>query len=301
MPLDSKFGRNYSLTVETSSGLELTIEPPFTIEFDIHRNILSSANTGQIRIFNLSKVNRDQIEFNIYNQGSFRRVILNAGYGTSLPVIFSGNISQAWSVREGTNFITQIECFDGGYGYNNAIIPSGLSFPQGTPNKVIIESLVSAMAPFFVLRGAVGNYEGVSQRPSVYTGSLVKLLTQLTGGGFFIDNNLAYALQNGECIVNSYPLIDSSTGLLGTPVREQNILTFDMIFEPRVQAGQIINLQSTGLNNQFASQTQAINGLYKVSSIRHRGMISGAVCGEAITTLGMYLGQNGPDGLTVVT
>jgi len=293
-----KFGRNYTLIIQTQRGGLLTVQPPFTVEFDIHRNILSSLNTASIRIFNLSKTNRDDIEFNIYNQGSFRLVTLLAGYGNALSVIFSGNISQAWSVREGTNFITQIECFDGGYGYSNANVPAGLTFVPGTPNKVIIEALIATLAPYFVTRGAVGNYPGAISRTTSYSGPVSQLLTELTGGGFYIDNSRAYCLGNSECITTSYPRIDASTGLLGTPVREQQILTFDMIFEPRVIAGQVIFLQSSTLGN--STQSQAINGFYKVTSIRHRGMISESVCGEAITNLGMYLGQNGPDGLTVV-
>jgi hypothetical protein len=291
-----KFGRNYLLNVELTNGTTLTIEPPFTLEFDIQRNTLSSCNVASIRIYNLSRFNREQIEFNIYNQQSFRLFKLQAGYGTNLPTVFLGNISQAWSVREGVNFITQIECFDGGYAFNTA--QTTLTAPAGTSNKVVIQNLVSSLGNYNLTPGVIGSYLGVSSRGKTYTGPTTRLLSELTGGGFFVDNGVANCLGNSECIKNNFPLINSQTGLLGTPVREQQILTFDMIFEPRVQAGQIINLQSSTISN--TQQSQAVNGNYKVTSVRHKGMISGSVCGEAITTLGMFLGQNGPDGLTTV-
>ena len=48
-----KFGRNYLLTVQLQDLSPLVIEPPFTLEFDITQNILTSANVCQFRIYNL--------------------------------------------------------------------------------------------------------------------------------------------------------------------------------------------------------------------------------------------------------
>jgi hypothetical protein len=293
-----KFGRNYILLVQLQDGSTLTIQPPFTVEFDITRNILTSANVCSIRIYNLGVINRNQIEFNIYNQTEFRAVQLLAGYGNTLATIFHGNITQAWSVREGVNFITQIECFDGGFAYNNA--QQNFQFPAGTPNQVVIETLVANLGIHKVMTGAIGNFPGTTQRAKSYSGSTTNLLSTLTGGGFFIDNSYANCLGNSECLQGNIPLINSQSGLLGTPVREQNILTFDILFEPRVQAGQIIELESlTATQATIQTPKQAINGFYKISSVKHRGMISEAVCGDAITTLGMLVNPNGTP-LTVV-
>lgn len=296
---NTKFGRNYLLLIQLQNGSILSITPPFTIEFDITRNILSSANVCSIRIYNLSSQNRNQIEFNIYNQSAFRSVKLYAGYGTNLPSIFQGNISNAWSVREGTNFITQIECYDGGYAYNNA--QTNQNYPAGTPNIVILGSLISSLKSFEVSMGALGIYSGVTLRAKSYTGPTTQLLSELTNGGFFIDNGIANCLGNNECLLGSIPTIDAQSGLLGTPVREQSILTFDMIFEPRVQAGQYILLQSlTAALATLQVSSQSINGFYKVSSVKHRGMISESVCGSVITTLGMLQGDQGPISLKVI-
>lgn len=287
----TKFGRNYILLVELQNGSVLTIQPPFTIEFDITRNILTSANVCSIRIYNLSQINRNQIEFNIYNQGSFRFVQLIAGYGNNLAVIFHGNITQAWSVREGVNFITQIECYDGGYAYNNAIF--NYSFPAGTSNQTIIETLVETLGTYQIQKGAIGEYPGQTNRSKTYSGPTTQILSELTGGGFFIDNSFAHCLGNNECIQGSIPIVNSESGLLGTPVREQNILTFDILFEPGIQAGQYIQLQSTtGAISTTQTPNQGINGFYKITSVKHRGMISEAVCGDVITTLGMFSTEN---------
>lgn len=284
-----KLGRNYKLLVGLpgaqavggpANGQTLTIELPFTVEFDITRNTLTSANVCSIRIYNLSQNNRNQIRYNIMDSGAYRPVVLFGGYGSNLSVIFSGNITQAWSVREGVNFITTIECFDGGYAFNTGF--TNTTFPAGTSIQSVITNLAASLPQ--VKLGIIGtNYTGVLPRDNSLNGSTVELLKYLTGGGVFIDNQIVNCLSDNECVpANGITVIDDSSGLLGTPVRELTIIRFDMIFEPRVIVGQQIFLNSSTGSN--------FNGFYKVVSVKHRGTVSGAVCGDAITTLGMFFG-----------
>lgn len=279
-----KFGRKFELIVQTRNGGTLTIGPPFTIEFDITRNILSSANVSSIRVFNLSQINRDQIRKDAWSYDDLRSISLRAGYGTNLPEIFSGNISQAWSVREGTNFITQIESFDAGFAFINGV--TSQTFPANTPQSTIIDTMLSSLPGVKV--GAVGNYPGVTSRGNSYSGNTTDILREISGGGFFVDNGKAHCLGDSECILGEIQLIDSSSGLLGTPVRQETYLNFDILFEPRMVIGQKIELRSiTGSN---------FNGFYKVISIKHKGTISEAICGSAITSVGLFA----PTSLSVV-
>lgn len=278
-----KFLRSYVLTVETISGRMLTIEPPFTVEFDIQRNILTSANVCSIRIYNLSERNRNQILKDQYTYDDLRKVTLQAGYGSgpNYPVIFRGEISRAWSVREGVNFITQIECFDGGFAFINAT--SNFQFPDGTTQQNVAEALIASLAQYNVTRGAIGEIPGELSRGASYTGNTIDVLRELTGGAFFIDNGKANVLSDSECLRSTQiQVISSASGLLGTPVREQTVLHFDILFEPRLAIGQQIRLDSITAANY--------NTFYKVVSLKHRGMISDAVCGSATTTVGVFVG-----------
>lgn len=271
----NKFGRNYLLTIQTSEiGGSLAITLPFTIEFDITVNTLSSANVCQIRIYNLSEKNRDLIRFNVYDYNTFKKITLKAGYGDNLATIFTGNITQAWSVREGVNFITQIECFDGGFAFINGKTNQPIS--AGTPYKVAIAQIMADLPNVTV--GTIGNYTGVITRGNTYSGNTADILTQLTGGGFFIAYGKANALQSNEYILQpgATLIVSSQSGLLGTPHREQTKIVYDMIFEPGLVVGtQILMASSTGAN---------FNRTYKVTGVKHRGMISAAVCGSVITT-----------------
>lgn len=277
-----KFGRNYELSVEGSDGNILTITLPFTLEMDIERNVLSSANTSSIRIYNLSARHRNLIRKNIQDYGTLRTVILRAGYGDNMPVVFAGNISQAWSVREGTNFITQIECFDGGFAFVNG--QTSITFPAGTQRAEVFKALTANLVG--VQFGAIGNFKGTLSRAMTLSGNTANILNELSAGGFFVDNSKAYVLSENECIPSQgLDTVDPASGLLNTPVWEATILHFDMLFEPRLVIGQILNLES---------QTETVlNGQYRVVSLHHTAMISPSVSGDAITSVGMLSPQKG--------
>lgn len=275
----NKFGRNYNLALQQKNGATLFVQPPFTLEFDITRNNLASVNEAVLRIYNLSQYNRNQLRKDVSDYGDLRSVVLQAGYGTVLPVVFAGSIRNAWSVRDGVNWITEIHGHDGGFAFANSI--SDFHFTEGTPQNIIIEALMSSFNGD-VSPGAVGSYPGTISRGNAYTGSTTDLLTNLTGGGFSVDLGKAYCLGTNEVLATPQFLINSDAGLLGTPVREETNLRFSMIFEPNLRVNCQATLQS--------STDQNFNGVYKVISLHHRGMISPAVCGEAITDVGLYYG-----------
>jgi hypothetical protein len=284
----SKFLRNYSLEIQVLGGATLTVEPPFTVEFDITRNTWSSSNVASIRVFNLSQQNRNQIRKNVIDIGDLRTIKLKAGYGETLAEVFYGNITQAWSVREGNNFITQMESFDGGFAFTNGFTSE--AFGANTQQTDVIKSLVKNMPG--VTLGAIGDsFSGdVGARGISLSGPSCNLASEFANGNFFIDNSKAFFLSETECRQGQIALINASAGLLGTPLREQNLITFDMVFEPRVVVGQIIQLES--------STDQNFNGSFKVVAIQHRGMISPAVCGDAVTSLRL---DNSAGSLQVVT
>lgn len=296
----NKFGRNYLLTISTvdnridPTGNPIIIKPPFTVEFDITRNILSSANVCSLRIYNLSQTHRNNIRFNFYNQGEYRRISFLAGYGSGvLPLAFSGNITQAWSAREGNNFVTTIECFDGGFAFANSITSATIT--AGVPQADVFAQLVGALNEYFVTPGYIGSYPGSISRSNSYSGATTDVLRELSQGGFFVDNEKANILGNSEYVPADIVVVNSQSGLLGTPVLQDTILSFEMLFEPGILPGQQVKLESLTApefnSTSFDNGGVNVNGFYKVTSIKHRGTISEAVCGDAVTTLEMFYGS----------
>jgi hypothetical protein len=292
-----KFGRNYLLTVQTNEGKDpvdgtstglnstnaITVRAPLTLELDIQRSQLSSANTSRFRIYNLAAVTRNKILQDQQDQFGLQ-VTLSAGYGTgpTWPLIFAGVCKKSTSFREGINFVSQLECFDGGNVYTSAIADGIPPFPAGSSKKSIIESLVGLLSGWGVQPGLIGDISGTVSRAYPVSGSIIDAIQALAGpNSFFIDNGRAYVLQTGEGIgAPEVALISSATGLLGTPTREETLLNLEVLFEPTFHIGQIISLQSsTGAN---------YNGQYKIASVSHRGIISEAVCGDLVTNITLF-------------
>ncbi len=278
--------RNYKLFIGATyvdkkllgSGFVTEIGLPFTVEFDVNRNTLASANEATIRVYNLSETVRRRIYKDSFSYNVYKVVELKAGYGDNLSTIFKGNIREAHSVREGTNYITTITAQDGG----DALISSQInqSYQLGTPKKQIINDVVNSLNNTTL--GAIGEFEGTITRGMTLSGNSAETLSDLTDGGFFIDSEKAYCLNEEECVQGAIPIINSDTGLLGTPLREETKLMIDIIFEPRIRMAQALELNSATEKN--------FNGQYKVISLKHRGMISDSISGTAITSIGLLVG-----------
>lgn len=285
-----KFGRNFVLQISGPAfptPLEITL--PFTIEFEINRKNYGDTNSASIRIYNLSKQHRDQIIHDQMDTASIEHTLfitLQAGYGVgpNYPLIFKGNATRAYSTRQGTDFLTTIEAQDGGVAYTNAV--SSHSFGAGTPITQVYETLIADLLPYGVSKGAVSEFTGTLGKGGGFCGNTVELLTELTNGNFFVDNLKANILTAFDAIGGNDVVINSSSGLLGTPLKEQQILLVDMLFEPRLVVGSTVTLDSTTVFGTY-------NGKHKVISVEHRATISAAVCGDAVTRVGLQAGVFG--------
>lgn len=272
----------------------LQIEPPFTVEFDVTRADLATASTASITIYNLGLNTRTLIRKDYWATDEYRPVELWAGYGdgqvtglqaivnpnsSNIPVepfpkIFQGNVTRAYSYRQGVNFLTKLECQDAGFAIVNGDF--NRTYGPGTPYKQIIFDAINAL-PHITL-GAVGDFPGVTPREITYCKNPTDLLEELTGGNFFVDGEKGYALNPNEYLLNAtVPVISDANGLLGVPIKEKSRVHLQMLFEPGIIVGQKIQL--------ITSTVPYYNGLYTVKGLSHRGIISPAVCGSVTTGL----------------
>lgn len=278
-----KLGRNYILRVESSEVGTVEVKPPFTLEFDIVKNVLSSANTATFSIYNLAENTRNQIRKDELDYGLLKQITFDAGYGENFSEVMSGNVIQAYSSKQGNNIVTSLQCFDGGFAFANSKINK--SYPSGALQRSVVLDMVKSLEDYNIKTGAIGNIPGTLGRGNSYSGNTVEILKEITGGGFYIDNEKANVLSDDEVVESDIDLIDASFGLLGTPRREQTFLMLDLLFEPRFKIGQSIILDSV--------TEKIFNGAYKIVSLKHSGTISEAVSGSATTTVGLsFWGKN---------
>lgn len=280
----NKSYRNYVLEVSSvANNKTITITPPFTLEIDIKRNLLGAANDAVIRIFNLNEEHRNQLFYTFFEESNRKNLLLKAGYGVdtrNFPIIFRGSLNQGFSVREGTTFVTELHAFDGGWAFQASEVSK--SFSENFQNKAMIQFFMEGLKPYGVAVGAIGNFPGTKERGASFSGSPIDILggKELTNGNFYIDNEKSYCLNDNEYIASGVPLlIDTDSGLLNTPVREDLYVLLETLFEPQAYIGQYIQLKS--------STEKSLNGYYKVTSIHHKGIISDAVSGSLTSSLGL--------------
>ena len=103
------------------------------------------------------------------------------------------------------------------------------------------------------------------------------MILQKSGGNATIDGGQVKAVNPDEAVVGSaVPLISASTGLIGVPRRSGAMVELDMVFEPRLNLLQTVDLQSR-FNRQF-------NGVHKIVAFEHRGAISTSHSVPNVTT-----------------
>ena len=302
--MERKIGRWYQLQIETEDAVietaadgskriastsinNVTITHPTTVEFEVVRNNLASANSASFKIYNLSAETRNRIFKDPFAMEDLRAIQFTAGYkdGTDvlLGMIFNGQMRSAISYRQGTEWITEIEAFDGAFGMANSTI--SMTVGKGTEKIDVIKTLVEAMPG---VKGPVsGSAKETLKRGVTLMGNAGTIIKEMAAGNFSIDNGVAYVLNDNEVIEGDVKIIKSESGLIGVPRRAKNFLEFDMMFEPRLKINQMIKLTSNLTDAIGAKRVLApsFNGEYKVIGLQHRGTISGAVCEDAMTTV----------------
>lgn len=273
-----------------------TITSPITLEVGVERGIWQGLSDGTFVLHNLAPSTRSDIYLDWNNQGEFRAITVRAGYASwqsaggaqspqAYPIIFQGNVKQAFSVRSGPDWVTTISAWDGGFG----VTQGDLSVPlaPGTTFQQQAQALIAAMPNvslgYIDPSLTVDAIRGVS-----LVGSPWEKLQQMADSAYadlFIDLQKVYMVSKGQPIpdlTGGLGIITSATGLLDTPVRQKSIVSFSMIFEPRVKVGQALVLQSLETVN---------NGSYTVGGISHSGIISDAVSGDLRTKISCYYPQ----------
>ena len=278
MDYPNKFQCHYKLTVqwtdEQGRAQQAIVTDPITIQFNVSKALFQSVNTAQITVINLDGETRNMLYQDrlLFDKSKTKMLTLEAGYGDSLTTVCVGYIQQCYSERIGTDFKTQIDVLD------PDILSqyTSVTFAAGTTFEEAYKYLASQMPNLKM--GEFGGIEGEFATPTVFSGNTFTLIDKVTGGHVFIDNGTMNVLSNKSCLSNyGVYLIESETGLLGTPKRYDAILEINMLFEPTLRIGQLVEIKSE-TQSQF-------NGQYKINGITHNCTISGAVDGVRTTSI----------------
>jgi len=250
------------------------VTDPVTVEFNVVKST-QSENTSRITLYNLDGETREylyQDRLLLRSDPNLKWITLEAGYGDSLTLVTWGYIQECHSYRSGVDMLTVIDVTD------PDILTEycGVTFEAGTTYKEAYEYLVSQLPSLKI--GETGILAGEFNVPTVFDGNTFVLINKLTGGHTFVDNGVVNTLNDNEVLSDfGCYYIAADTGLLETPKRYDHILEITMLFEPTIKIGQLVEIKS--------SSQARFDGQYKVLSINHNCLISGADGGVRTTTL----------------
>ena len=279
-----KWQRVYKLQIETTpfSELYIDIQSPFTVEFNIVHSTGSDHNSAHFTILNLGPNTRKKIFQDKFDAENRRRVIFSAGYGQSnqAGIVFIGDLLEAYSVREGVDIKTELECLDGMYGASNGV--ANICFPPGVDQQTAFREIISTM-PRLDKPVISPTFTKVYERGLTVEGNSWDELCKLVDedGEVYLFQNHPVILKHNECITGQVPVITGESGLLDSPRRQEGVIEVKTLFEPGIILGQIVQLESMEAIN---------NGTYKIQGYTHSGTISESVCDEATTVIQLYIG-----------
>ena len=272
-----KFQCHYKLTLQwydNDQPMQAVITDPISIQFDISKALFQSTNIAKIVVFNMDREVRECIYQDrlVFDKTKAKMLTLEAGYGENLTLVCLGFIQECYSERQGTDFVTNIEVLD------PDILSqyTSVTFQAGTTYEEAYKYLASQFPN--LQQGERGELVGTFQTPTIFEGNSFVAINKLTGGHTFIDNGVINTLNDNETLTDygAY-LIASETGLLETPKRREAILEINMLFEPTLRLGQMVEIKS---------ETQSrFDGQYKINGISHKCTISSADSGTRTTTI----------------
>lgn len=238
------------------------------ISFDVGKSSKSSPNRGSIKIFNLSEKTRALVEskstrvsLKIGYLGLNPQGIFNSGFLSSktTSLVFVGNIAKFSHSKDGPEIITDIELGDGLNRYKNA--PIEKSYGEGARLNIAINDLITALG---LKKGSILSIPQKTYGNGLVLSGLAK--TQLDK--LCDANDLEWSIQDESVqIVPRYTstnesviLLNSKTGLVGSPQKTKDGILFKSLIQPALRPGRKVKIESMFLNATYTLRTVQHSG-----------------------------------------
>ena len=274
-----KFLRNYEIRIKTPSGDLITIDPPVSAQIDVDRAVMATQNNASITLYNLAPSTRNKIYKDKFMFTQYWQMFILAGYGkTDLYEIFRGNIQEAYSYKQGTEWVTHIDAYDGAFAIQNGFVSETVT--KETSIKDMITRVIHTMPE--MLAGVMGSpTAGQAARGKTLIGPSYDVVQDLTSGQAFVDGETLNVMADDEVIAGEAFVLDSDN-IFESPRRRDTFLEVTTLLSPEIRIGYICQLNS---------KITRYNGNYKVLGIKHSATISQADAGEATSMLSLFAGS----------
>lgn len=211
------FDRQYRLSAGKAGakGFEIGADArPLHINFSVEKADTDSANTAKVSIWNLNKahiaeLNKDDCV-----------VVLRAGYGTIMPLIFTGVVTFAKTKADGSDEVTEVELVDNRVELRDTYV--SVSYSGKVNCKTLIEDTAAQMG-VTVSFSYNAKFADIPNGYS-YVGPARNVLTKAcdtSGLVWSINNGVLQIKRPGDTMSREVYELSAQTGLIGTPERVQ--------------------------------------------------------------------------------
>jgi hypothetical protein len=271
------FIREYSIVcngVNISSFGKLT---PLKVSFSCNYSITSQQDRFTVSIWNLGAGTRKVLE----NEGA--DIEIYAGYRDGIfGLIAKGEVRTVWSQRDNVDIVTIISAGSGDKACQKGKCNKTLS--KGCTVEQVIQEVASGMENI-----SIGQLKGVGHREDkthkTITGSARNVLNKLAkknGFDWFIYLQKLYALRKDLMFGDTF-VANVYSGMIGSPRINEKGATVDMLLNPNVLMGGVLQVQSKDLSRS-----------YKIVGISHQADFLGGSASWKTTITG-----TSPDKLSV--
>jgi len=279
----SLFNRVLNLSIETAAGeTVLLFDESFKISFSVFKNSSSNPNSATIKIYNLS-INTKNVLKDVFKKNQQLsddekpplHIYLSAGYGDDVgaTLIFSGNITDVYTMYQEPDYITNISCYDGGVTLRDTFL--NIAYQNGIDSNVIIKQIANAMktsidsaSVYLDKNFKLANGISLSGKAK----DLMDNITQRGGLQWTIENNKIRIAPQGLATNEPAIVLASDTGLIGSPQRLQTA-GFDAMNTNVVDEYKCKTLLLTGVAifRLVEFRTKDVTGFYAIRSAQHTG------------------------------
>jgi hypothetical protein len=282
----SQFGRYAKLiaSIDQSVGIDLS---GLRMRFEVRASDVETPNTLLVRVYNVS----DSTAKDIWSEATY--VDLSAGYENgSKGIIFSGRIKQIYMGRErNVDKFLEIRAGDGDKAYNESIINH--TFPAGSNDQQQLSVLAASMnltvaqtANGFITTG------GILPRGKTMFGMARLHMRELADRNdcrWSIQSGYLTLVPNRGYLPGTAVVINSATGMIGTPEQTDNGIIVRCLLNPAIKIGQAVKINNRDINqtniksqfwpsytSQYYPATVSNDGLYRVVVAEHFGDTRGS-------------------------
>ena len=214
------YNRTASITIGLEGGTGREIKS-LRMAFSIEKGATKSPNTCTAKIWNLSTETRSLVEV-IGNV-----LILKAGYveDVGAVTIFTGNVSRSLTIREGPDWITELELEDGLFEFRDTKV--SISFSPGATVLQVLNDVSSRFTlPVRAFPAGINNRQYVNGFAFVgrVRDSMDKVC-EFADLEWSIQNRAVQVIKKGGIYQQQALVLSSDTGMIESPQHESKTMT----------------------------------------------------------------------------